>query len=436
MIADSSDEAIAGSASRKFFLRVLPVLALIYMVAWLDRQNVAFAKLQMTADLGIGEYAFGLGSSLFFLGYVLFQVPNMIILGRIGATRWFAPTVTLWGVTTIALLFCRDATLFYILRFALGALEAGFFTGAVYVVTLWLPYRQRAQATGILLSCGLAANIIGGPLCGFMLDLGGLLGLAGWQWVFLATGVPALLLGVLMPWILPAGPENAAFLTDAEKSWLAAMLESERGERPEATPRSETIRGLLDPHVLLIGLPFFALGCSSMGLSYWLPTIVSGFGVSNTVNGLLNAVPWICVSLTLLWLPRHADRTDERLWHILLPALAAAAALSALLVVESNVLKLVLVCIGASGIFGIQPILWALPSRVLSGPAMAAVLAAAGAIGNLGAFAAQNVVPWISEVTQSVLAPMLFVSLMLIPAGLLGAWVAIRSNRNTPAYAG
>lgn len=430
-MTDSSAEyrRIERAVARRFITRVMPVLAMIYMVAWLDRQNVAFAKLQMIADLGVGEYAFGLGSSLFFLGYVLFQIPNTIALGRIGATAWFAPTVSLWGVTTIGLVFCNDITLFYILRFLLGACEAGFFTGAVFVVTQWLPYNRRAETTGVLLSCGLAANIVGGPLCGVMLDFDGALGLAGWQWVFVATGAPAVILGLTIPWTLPSSPNQARFLSEEEKAWLASMLAAEPGVREGATARSETVRGLLDPHVWLIGIPFFALGCSSMGLSYWLPTIVASFGVSETVNGLLNALPWICVSLTLLWLPRHADRHNERLWHILIPAIVASLAIAALIVIESNAAKLLLVCIGASGIFGIQPILWALPSRVLSGPAMAAVLAGAGAIGNLGAFAAQNIVPWISETTRSVLAPMLFVSAMLIPAALFGAYVAQRSRK-------
>lgn len=427
-LANANTEQMERAVSRAFLIRVLPVLALIYMVAWLDRQNVAFAKLQMIGDLGIGEYAFGLGSSLFFLGYVLFQIPNTIALGRFGATNWFAPSVSLWGITTIGLVFCNEITMFYLLRFILGACEAGFFTGAVFVVTQWLPYGRRAETTGILLSCGLAANIIGGPLCGVMLDLDGALGLAGWQWVFVATGVPALALGLTIPWTLPAGPESAKFLTPIQKAWLANTLASERGAQARASPRAETIRGLRDPHVWLIGLPFFALGCSSMGLSYWLPTIVQSFGVSGTVNGLLNALPWMCVSLTLLWLPRHADRSDERFWHILIPALTAAIAIASLMLVESSAAKLLLICIGAAGIFGIQPILWALPSRVLSGPAMAAVLAAAGAIGNLGAFAAQNVVPWISEITGSVLAPMAFVAVMLVPAGVLGGYVARRGR--------
>jgi MFS family permease len=294
--------------------------------------------------------------------------------------------------------------------------EAGFFPGVLYALTLWFPQAHRARAIGLFMVASAFANAVGAAIGGMLLDLDGSLGLRGWQWVFLATGIPALLLvPAVLRW-LPRGPEDAPWMPAAEKAWLAATLAAERAAAG-IVAHGNPLRALADLRVLMLCGAYLGFPLAAYGLSYWLPTIVKGFGVSNTVNGFLNVIPWLLVGLALWWVPRHAARFADPRWHIVGPALIGAVCLVASVIVPGAALKFALLCIAAPAIFSGQPVFWTLPPRFLSGAGAAAGFAAINSVGNLGGFIAQTVVPRIRDDTGSDLAPMLFLALCLLLAG-------------------
>ena len=416
MMSDSKnlEHEVAGV----FLRRVMPLLGLMYLIAYVDRQNIGFAKLTMVADLGISEGVYGLGASLFFLGYFLFEVPSNLILGRVGARRWFARIMVSWGCVTVALAFTSSVTMFYILRFLLGACEAGFFPGVLYLLTLWVPFGHRARMVGWFMMASVVSNAVAAPALGVLLDLNGVWGLRGWEWVFLATGIPAVVMGIATLFLLPDNPETSTLLTDGQKTWLRDTL-AEENRRAGKTEHGNPLAALADGRVLILAFTYVGFPLAAYGLSYWLPTVVKGFGVSNTVNGLLNVLPWACTAVLLWWLPRDSERSDEKTWHIVLPALVGAACLVASVLVPGNGVRFALLCAAAACIFAAQPVFWTLPSSFLAGPTAAAGLAVINSVGNLGGFIAQNVVPIIKERSGSDLVPMFFLGGCLAFAGLM-----------------
>jgi MFS family permease len=395
--------------------RLLPLLGLLYLVAYIDRQNVSYAKLQMVGDLGLSEAAYGLGAALFFIGYCVFEVPANLVLERVGARLWFARIMASWGAVTLLLAFTQNAAMFYILRFLLGAAEAGFFPGVLYVLTLWFPQAHRARAIGVFMVASAAANAVGAAIGGLLLDLNGLAGLRGWQWVFLATGAPAVLLVPVVLRLLPSSPAEASWLSEGQKQWLAATLDAERAAATEIA-HGGFVRALRDQRVLMLCAAYLGFPLAAYGLSYWLPTIVKGFGVSNTDNGLLNVIPWVLVGLALWAVPRHAARFRDQRWHIVVPALVGAACLVGSVLAPGAPAKFALLCIAAPAIFAGQPVFWTLPPRFLNGAGAAAGFAMINAVGNLGGFIAQTAVPRIRDETGSDLVPMLFLALCLVLA--------------------
>ena len=426
---------------RKVVRHLMPVLGVMYLIAYIDRQNIAYAKLQMAGDLGMTQAAYGLGSSLFFIGYLLFELPSNLLLAKVGARIWFGRIMVSWGLVTFALAFTQSAAMFYTLRFLLGALEAGFFPGVLFVLTLWVPWEYRGRLVGMFMGWSAGANAVGAVIGGLLLDADGTLHLRGWQWVFLMTALPAIVMGVITFVILPSGPEQAKFLTPHDKAHLRAILQLENWQletrqlgsrQPGTGSHGAVLRALLDRRVVLIALFYISLPLGAYGLSYWLPTVVKGFGVTNTVNGFLNVIPWSCVAWALWWVPRHAARTGEQTWHIALPAFIAAACLAASVFVPGNAAKFALLCIAAAGIFSAQPVFWSLPSTFLTGAAAAAGFAAINSVGNLGGFFAQNAVPWIRDRTRNDLAPMLFLAACLT-AGALMTFVVQRALKRPAA---
>jgi MFS family permease len=419
IIAATSDSSVMERTVIGIFLRrMMPLLGLMYLVAYIDRQNVSFAKLQMLGDLNISETAYGLGASLFFVGYFLFEVPSNLILGKVGARVWFARIMISWGIVTILLAYTRNEVMFYVLRFALGAAEAGFFPGVLYLLTIWIPFTHRARMVGWFMMASIVANAIGAPINGSLLDLDGTLGLRGWQWVFLATGVPAVLVGLYTLIGLPDGPATARFLDPAQRTWLSETIAAE-DRRAHKVEHGNPIKALADGRVLLLAITYVGFPLAAYGLSYWLPTVVKGFGVSNTVNGFVNILPWIATGIGLWWLPRHSEETGEKTWHIVLTVALGVVCLVGSVIIPGNVAKFALLCLAAMAIFSAQPIFWTLPSSFLSGASAAAGLAVINSIGNLGGFVAQNVVPWIKDRTGSDLAPMLFLAGCLALAGVM-----------------
>lgn len=437
MSASTSSHA-TGHASTEaevvgiFLRRIMPILGLMYLIAYIDRQNIGFAKLTMVADLGLSEAAYGLGASLFFLGYFLFEVPSNLALGKVGARVWFTRIMVTWGLVTVGLAFTQNVWMFYVLRFLLGAAEAGFFPGVLYLLTIWVPGSHRGRMVGWFMMASVVANAVAAPMLGSLLDLNGVLGLRGWEWVFLATGVPAVVMGFLTLFILPDGPDTTTLLNDRQKAWLRDTIADEN-RRAAKVEHQNPLRALTDTRVLLLAFTYVGFPLAAYGLSYWLPTVVKGFGVSNTVNGFLNILPWACTAVALWWVPRHSDQTGEKTWHIVVPVAIGALCLVASVVVPGNAVKFALLCVAAACIFSPQPVFWTLPSSFLHGASAAAGLAAINSVGNLGGFIAQNVVPLIRDRTGSTLAPMLFLAAALGFAGVMIFVVQWALGRSRPA---
>ena len=420
------ERATVGRVTR----RLMPLFCVMYLIAYIDRQNVSYAKLDMVAALGLSEAAYGLGASLFFIGYFLFEAPSNLILARVGARVWFTRIMFSWGLVTLALGFTQNAAMFYVLRFLLGVTEAGFFPGVLYVLTLWYPQAHRARMVGLFMIASALANAVGAAIGGLLLGMDGFLGLAGWQWVFLVTGAPAVLLAPYVLWRLPDGPHQARWLPDVEKSWLAATLAAERGG--EVDDHRGAWKAIFDPRVLLLAGLYIGMPLGAYGLSYWLPTIVKSFGVSNTVNGFINVIPWLFVAVALWFVPRHAARHGASAWHIAGPVLLAAVALSLSVIVPGPALKFAMLCIAAPAIFAAQPVFWSLPPSFLSGPKAAAGIAAINAVGNLGGFIAQNLVPVVRDATGSNLAPMLALAAVLLVTSMLIFVAMAKLKRSGP----
>jgi MFS transporter, ACS family, tartrate transporter len=384
--ASPSAADVASVTLRKVTLRLIPFLFVLYIVAWLDRVNVGFAGLQMNADLGFSSTAFGFGSGVFFLGYCLFEVPSNLILHRVGARRWISRIMISWGAISTAMMFVRTTPTFYVLRFLLGAAEAGFFPGVVYYLSHWYPEGQRARAIAAFMTAVPVSGVIGAPLSGALLSLNGLFGLAGWQWLFLVEALPAILLGVIVLVYLPDWPETADWLSSAEKDWLVNRLAAERTGYNGAVPIG-IFAALTNPTIWQLGIIFLFAAIGFYGYSFWAPLVVKSLTGSSDVNvgiilGAISAVTIILMALN----SAHSDRTDERPWHVAVPLLVMAAGFfGCALLSEPNlaVLSLALIPIGHCAAYG--PF-WSMPTRFLTGAPAAAGVALVVTIANVGGF--------------------------------------------------
>jgi ACS family tartrate transporter-like MFS transporter len=373
---------VATITLRKVTLRLIPFLFLLYIVAWLDRVNVGFAALQMNSNLGFSSAAFGFGSGVFFLGYCLCEVPSNLILHRVGARRWIARIMMSWGAISIAMMFIRSTSAFYTLRFLLGAAEAGFFPGVVYYLSHWYPEGQRARAIAAFMTAVPVSGVIGGPLSGALLELNGVFGLAGWQWLFLVEGVPAILLGLIVLAYLTDRPETAHWLSSAEKDWLVSRLAAEHGSRGAA---HSIVSALTNPIIWTLGTIFLLAAVGFYGYSFWAPLVVKSLtGASDLgvgiVIGLISAVTIILMLLNSI----HSDRTDERPWHVFLPLLIMGAGFFGCALLRQPILALVFLAMVPIGHCAAYGPFWSLPSRFLTGAPAAAGIALVVTIANVG----------------------------------------------------
>ena len=320
MLADVDVQPVIAKARR----RLIPFLFLLYIVAYLDRINVGFASLQMNEALGFSATVYGFGAGIFFIGYTLFEVPSNVLLARVGARRWVARIMISWGLVSCAMMFVASAGMFYTLRFLLGVAEAGFFPGIIFYLTRWFPSRERARTVAAFMTATLAAGIIGGPISGALLTLNGFGGLAGWQWVFLLEGLPAVVLGFVVLRTLTERPHDATWLTTAERAALIRRLE----EDGATTIESDTSKALRARRTWLLAVVYFTIPVSSYGIGFWLPQMLkSASGASTLTIGLLSAIPYVVGATAMIVVGRHSDRTGERRWHVLIAALVSAAGL-------------------------------------------------------------------------------------------------------------
>lgn len=402
---------------KKTILKIVPIMVLMYIVAYIDRQNISFAKLHMIENLGWTESAFGLGSSLFFIGYLIFSVPGNLILSKIGAKKWFAISLTLWGVITVSLAYTTSLTMFYALRFLLGIAEASFYPGLLYYTTKWIPTDYRPRVVGYLVTASMVANMLGAPLNGTLLSMNGMLDYTGWQWVFLATGFLAALLIIPVLTMFPESPEEAKFLDKNEKEWLLNKLNKERANETDKSV-SGVFTAMTDKRVLALALVYGFICFGAYGISYWMPTIVKSFGVTDMANGLINMIPWLMVIFLLRWLTNNPERTKNAIMNVAVPMFTAAACLVLSVQTFSNpTISFTCICGVVLSVFAIQPCFWNL-TKFLSGSSAAAGIAAINSLANLGGFFSQNTIPFVKDYFNSASAPMNFLAIVMFVGGV------------------
>lgn len=375
---------LASLTLGKVTLRLIPFLFLLYIVAWLDRVNVGFAGLQMNSDLGFSSAAFGFGSGVFFLGYCLFEVPSNLVLHRVGARRWISRIMISWGAISMAMIFVRTTSTFYVLRFLLGAAEAGFFPGVVYYLSHWYPERQRARAIAAFMTAVPVSGVIGGPLSGVLLTLNGLYGLAGWQWLFLVEGLPAILLGVIVLFYLTDRPEAADWLSSAEKEWLVSTLTAERTSRGGALPIGISA-ALTNPTIWHLGVLFLFAAIGFYGYSFWAPLVVKSLtGATDLGVGIILGVISAVTIIVMMFNSAHSDRTDERPWHVSIALLVMGAGFFGCAVLREPILALFFLALVPIGHCAAYGPFWSMPSRFLTGAPAAAGIALVVTIANVG----------------------------------------------------
>ncbi|WP_028746656.1 MFS transporter [Rhizobium mesoamericanum] len=412
------EPAIEDRAYSKVFWRIVPFLMLCYVVAYLDRVNVGFAKLQMSNELGLSEAAYGIGAGIFFIGYFLFEVPSNIIMNRIGARLWIARIMITWGLVSAAFMFTSSEKVFYILRFFLGVCEAGFFPGIILYLTSWFPGHRRAKIVATFMSAIPISAIFGNPLSGLLMDgLHGTHGLSGWQWMFLVEAIPAILFGIATLFYLNDGIRDAKWLSQDEKNILVANIEAEN--RTKASSPHSVAGTLTDPRVWLMCLIYFCFVLGQYGLNFWMPTIVKTTGVTGNLNiGLISAIPYVCTFVVMLALGRSSDRTRERRWHLVLPALIAAGGFVAATMATSTTVAIVCLSLAAAGAISCAPLFWSLPTAFLAGTGAAAGIAWINSVGNLAGFLGPSLVGYLKDFTGSNSAGMYFLAAALVVGSL------------------
>jgi ACS family tartrate transporter-like MFS transporter len=375
---------------RKVTLRLIPFLFVLYVIAWLDRVNVGFAGLQMNADLGFSSTVFGFGSGIFFLGYCLFEIPSNIILERVGARLWIARIMVTWGLISVGSMFVRTPAAFYLLRFLLGVAEAGFFPGVIYYLSLWYPTARRARAIAAFMTAVPVTGLIGGPLSGALLELDGLYGLAGWQWLFLIEGVPAVLLGASVIFYLNDRPETTSWLAPAERDWLVETLAA---ERRTWLPRPDIRVALTDRTVWKLGVIFLLVAAGFYGYSFWAPLVIKATtGLSDLKVGLvLGAISGITI-VGMLLNSYHSDHTGERALHIAVPLFVMGVGLIGCALLHQPALAIIALALVPLGHCASYGPFWSMPTQFFTGPAAAAGIALVTMVANVGSFAGPTLI--------------------------------------------
>ncbi|MEU0738047.1 MFS transporter [Streptomyces sp. NPDC006134] len=391
------------SAVRKIFRRVVPLFFVMFVANYVDRVNIGFAKDQLQADVGLSAAAFGFGAGLFFIAYAIFEVPSNMLLERFGAKVWLTRIMITWGAVATAMAFVGSVEMFYVLRFLLGVAEAGFFPAVIYYFTRWLPDSDRGRATSVFLMGSGTASVIAGPLSGALLEMHGIWGHQGWQWMFFIEGVFSVVLGFVVYRFLDSRVEDATWLTDEEKTSLAAAIDAEQEQRAGERGTADVSRWrlLADPQMLLFLWIYFAIQIALYAVTFWLPSIVDDIGgLSDFQVGLLVAVPWLCAIGAVYVAGRISDRTGRRR-PILAASLVAGGAGTLLAVLVSPWFGLAALCVAAMGFKTSSPIFWTIPQSYLDARIAAPAIALINSVGNLGGFVAPTAFGLVEEATGS-----------------------------------
>lgn len=406
------------SAIDKAAIRLLPFLALCYAVNFLDRVNVGFAALTMNKDLGFSPETFGFGAGIFFAGYLLFEVPSNLALQYFGARVWIARIMISWGLVAIAMSLVSGPYGFHAIRFLLGVAEAGFFPGIILYLTYWFPAQERARIVSLFMAAIPLATVIGAPLSGLLLELDGVHGLKGWQWLFIIEGVPAVLLGFAALKVLDDGPARAKWLSAPERKALSTALAAD-ARAAQTHGYSGLLEALTKPRIFALALLYFLIVIGLYGIGFWMPQLIQNFGLPNLTVGFLTAIPYLVASVVMVLCGWNSDRTRERRWHIALPLLIGAVAFAWSAYAGELLPAMIALSIATAGIYAAVANFWSLPTAILSGTAAAAGLALINSIGNLGGFVGPTVVGAAKEETGSFTRALLFLAAALAFGGLL-----------------
>ena len=407
--------AIETRTIRKLKIRILPFILLLYIVSFLDRINISFAKLTMDQDLAITSHQFGLAVGIFFIGYSLFEIPSNLLLHKIGARIWLARILIIWGIISTLTGLVQNVQQLYLARFLLGWAEAGYFPGIILYLTYWFRRREQAQVLALLLIGIPITSIVGAPLSGLILDHAHWLGLGSWRWLFILEGIPALVGGVLTYRLLPSRPSEARFLAEDEKDWIIQELKREEEDKRRAHSVSAA-GALVHGRVWYLACIAFALGTALYIASFWLPQIVKALSsrYSNTAVGLLVMVPNVAGLVFMIVISRSSDRRQERRWHAAIPACVGGIACLLFGATHSAFLSIALLCLIAVGIYGAVGPFWALPCEFLTGFSAASGIALVTSIANLGGFVGPYAVGLIQQRTGNLQGSLLVAGVALL----------------------
>ena len=398
--SDSSQQAIEEALYRKVAWRLIPLLLACYVVAYLDRVNVGFAKLQMMDQLGFSDTIYGLGAGMFFIGYFLFEVPSNIILHKMGARVWIGRIMISWGLISAAMMFVTTPTMFYVMRFLLGVAEAGFFPGIILYLTYWYPADRRARITAMFMTGIAIAGVIGGPVSGIIMKYtNGIYGWQGWQWMFLLEGLPSVALGLVVIMMLDDRISEARWLTEEERALLAHNIAKDEAHKEDES----FLRIISSGKVWLCAAIYFSYVMGVYGVSFFLPTIIKSMGHTDVVEiGLISSIPYSVSVVVMLLIARSADRTGERRWHVAIPGMLGAVGLAlSVILAKDGTLAIAALTLGLSGIMTTLPLFWSLPTAFLAGTGAAAGIALINSLGNLAGFVSPYAVGWLKDATGS-----------------------------------
>ena len=406
--------------------RLLPCLLLMYILAFLDRANLGFAKNAFQADTNLSDSVFAFGAGIFFIGYSIFEIPSNLILHRVGAKRWMCRIMVSWGIVSALMMFAHNTTTFYLFRFLLGVMEAGFFPGVIYYLTYWYPSEMRARSIGLFYFGIPLALIFGGPLSGWLLEFDGMANLKGWQWMFMIEGILAVIVGIWAYWYLDNKPETAKWLSNEQKSELKQILDKEESVKHNHGP-ANVIKALTDVRVLYLCLLYFLIQLSFYGVVYYLPTQVATIANQKVglIVGLLTTIPWLCALAAAYFVSRYSDRTGERRLMASGALIFAFIGIAGFALSDTPVIAMAGLCFAAAGIISVQPVFWTLPTSYLSGSAAAGGIAFINSLGTLGGFVAPNIKTYVEIKFDSTTAGMF----VLAASALAGAVLVLFSEK-------
>ncbi|MHA1517123.1 MAG: MFS transporter [Alphaproteobacteria bacterium] len=415
---EQTSDGYLSAAIAKATYRLIPFLCLAYTVNFLDRVNVGFAALHMNADLGFSPAVFGFGAGIFFLGYIVFEIPSNLALQRFGARIWIARIMISWGLIACAMALVRGETSFYVSRLLLGIAEAGFFPGIILYLTYWFPAGTRARIIALFMASVPLATVFGGPISGVLLQMHGFAGLAGWQWLFIIEGAPAVLLGVLALFVLTDKPDKAAWLSENERRALTETLASEAANT-KAVGYADLRQALTRPRVLALGVLYFLMVTGLYGIGFWMPQVIATFGLDSLHVGFLTAIPYLFAAIAMVLWGRHSDKTGERRWQIALPLLLAACAFAWSAYSGPLLPTMIALSLATLGFYAAFGPFWSLPTALLTGTGAAAGIALVNSMGNAAGFTGPYIVGLLKQATGSFSAALLFLAAALALGGLM-----------------